>query len=150
MNRTVSPRAAWLGTSLVAIRGVPLILHSAAHVELAIYLPSLLANAYVLLVLYIAPIAAAGLLWTSAARAGAWLLFWSMLGSLLFEVYHHFLAMSPDHVSQVPQTWWGTVFQMTAAATAILEAIGCALGIYWLRGPLRHEAFRQRSDGNTT
>jgi hypothetical protein len=128
--------AAWTGTALVTIRAVPLVLHSAAHVHLGIVPPDVLTNAYIALVLFLAPLVAAALLWTRRARAGAWLLFWSMLGSLLFELYNHYLVMSPDHVSQIPDEFWGHVFQATAAATAILEAAGCALAIYFLAGPL--------------
>jgi hypothetical protein len=131
---------AWLGTAVVAVRMVPLVLHSAAHVKLGIFLPSILANAYVVVVLFVAPVVAAGLLWTRRPRAGAWLLFWSMLGSLLFELYNHFMVMSPDHVSQVPDDLWGHVFQMTAVATALLEAAGCVVAIYLLSGPMRRSA----------
>jgi hypothetical protein len=135
--RPYSLRAAWIGSSLVALRAVPLVLHSAAHVQLGIIPPSLATNSYIALVLFLAPLIAAGLLWTHRARAGAWLLFWSMLGSLVFEMYNHYLVMSPDHVSQIPHNLWGRVFQATAAATAILEAAGCALAVYFLAGPLR-------------
>lgn len=131
---------AWLGTAVVAVRLVPLVLHSAAHVQLGIFLPGVVDNAYIAVVLFLAPIVAAGLLWTSAARSGAWLLFWSMLGSLLFELYHHFLAMSPDHVSQVPENPWGNVFRVTAVATALLEAAGAAIALWMLCGPLRRIA----------
>lgn len=135
-----SRRAAWLGTALVAMRAVPLLLHSAAHVELRIFLPSVWANAYVWIVLFVAPVVAAGWLWTRAARAGAWLLFASMFGSLAFEVYNHFMVMSPDHVSQVPANSLGRLFQGTAVATAILDAAGCGASIYFLCGPLRRVA----------
>jgi hypothetical protein len=141
--------ASWLGTALVAVRAVPLVLHSAAHVELKIFLPSVLANVYIWVVLFIAPVVAAVLLWTSAARVGAWLLFWSMLGSLMFELYNHFMVMSPDHVSQVPDTFWGHMFQITAAATAILEAAGCAIAVYFLCGPLRRAAAFDLTERNS-
>jgi hypothetical protein len=132
-----SALAAWLGTAVVGVRAVPLVLHSAAHVQLGIFLPSVLANGYIVAVLFVGPVLAAGLLWTSAARGGAWLLLGSMLGSLLFELYNHYLVMSPDHVSQVPHGGWGRVFEVTAAATIVLEALGCAIAIYLLIGPLR-------------
>jgi hypothetical protein len=140
MNRSNSRFAAALGTALVGARAVPLALHSAAHVQLGIFPPSVLANAYILIVLFVVPIVAAGLLWTSAARSGAWLLFWSMFGSLLFEVYNHFLVMSSDNVSQVPDSLWGHMFQMTAVATALLETAGCAIAIYLLCRPFREIA----------
>ena len=68
MNRATSHLAAWLGTAVVVVRAVPLVLHSAAHVQLGIFLPSVLANAYIVVVLFVAPVVAAGLLWTSGAR----------------------------------------------------------------------------------
>ena len=117
--------------------------------QLGIFLPSILANAYVVVVLFVAPIVAAGLLWTRRPRAGAWLLFWSMLGSLLFELYNHFMVMSPDHVSQVPDDLWGHVFQMTAVATALLEAAGCVVAIYLLCGPMRRSTSVASPDGGT-
>jgi len=136
----INQKNAWLGSAVVAVCLVPLVLHSAAHVKLGIFLPSILANAYIVVVLFVAPIVAAGLLWTRRARAGAWLLFWSMLGSLLFELDNHFMVMSPDHVSQVPDDLWGHIFQMTAIATALLEAAGCVVAIYLLWGPSRQSA----------
>ena len=146
INRPFSLFAAWIGTTLVAIRAVPLVLHSAAHIQLGIIPPSLLTNAYILLVLFVAPVVAAGLLWTRQARAGAWLLFWSMLGSLVFELYNHYMVMSPDHVSQIPAGSWGHVFQITAAATAVLEAAGCVLAAYFLVGPLRPAPHQASAD----
>jgi hypothetical protein len=146
---TFSALAAWMGTAVVAVRAVPLVLHSAAHVQLGIFLPSVLANGYIVAVLFVGPVLAAGLLWTSAARRGAWLLLGSMLGSLLFELYNHYLVMSPDNVSQVPHGGWGQVFEATAAATIVLEALGCAVAIYLLFGPLRHAISASSLDGNS-
>jgi hypothetical protein len=132
--KAVSPRfPAWLGTAAVVLHGLPLVLHGIAHAELAIYLQSTLANIYILVVLYAAPVVAACLLWGGLTRTGAWLLFWSMLGSILFEVYHHFLVMSDDHVSQVPAGAWGEIFRVTAVLSLITEVLACAaaLVILW-------------------
>ena len=60
---------------------------------------------------------------------GGWLLVASMVGSLLFEGYHHFLVISPDHVSQVPPGTWGDVFRITAVASVITEVLAVAAGI---------------------
>jgi hypothetical protein len=100
-----------------------------AHAQLGIYLPSVLANIYIAVVLYAAPVVAACLLWTGRVRLGAWLLIGSMLGSLIFEGYNHFLVMSPDHVSQVPAGTWGDIFRITAVASAITEVLAGAAGI---------------------
>jgi hypothetical protein len=121
--------AAWLGIAAVGAHGVPLILHGVAHAQLEIYLPSVLANIYIGVVLYAAPFVAAWLLWLGRIRVGGWLLLASMLGSLIFEGYHHFLVMSPDHVSQVPAGTWGEIFRITAAASLIIEVLACAAGI---------------------
>jgi hypothetical protein len=121
--------AAWLGTAAVLLHGVPLVLHSMAHVQLAIYLPSVLANVYIGVVLFAAPVIAVVLLWMGWLRSGGWLLVVSMLGSLVFEVYNHFMAISPDHVSQVPFSTWGDIFRITATASAITEVLAAAAGV---------------------
>ncbi len=133
---TFNRSAAVLGTAFVILRGVPLVLHSAAHMQLGIYLPAVAANLYIAVVLFAAPVVAAILLWTNLQRAGAWLLFCSMLGSLLFEGYNHFLAMSPDHVSQVPHDGWGQVFVSTAVVSIVLAAAAMAVSAWLLAGPL--------------
>jgi hypothetical protein len=122
--------AAWLGTAAVVVHEIPLVLHGMAHAQLAIYLPSVLANIYIGVVLYLAPVVAACLLWAGRIRLGAWLLIGSMVGSLIFEGYNHFLVMSPDHVSQVPAGTWGDIFRITAVASAITEILGLAVGIF--------------------
>ena len=129
MQTSKSRFAAWLGTAAVVLHGIPLVLHGVAHAELEIFLPTVLANAYVLVVLYLAPLVAAGLLWAGHIRSGAWLLVGSMVGSLIFEAYNHFLVMSPDHVSQVPAGTWGEIFRVTAVASAITEVLAAAAGI---------------------
>jgi len=50
----------------------------------------------------LAPIAAMILLWAPLQQTGSWLLLSSMAGAILFGLYHHFIVISPDHVSQVP------------------------------------------------
>ncbi len=137
MQTNGSRFAAWLGTMAVVVHGIPLVLHGLAHAKLQIFLPSVLANAYVLIVLYLAPLVAAGLLWGGRIRLGAWLLVGAMVGSLIFEGYNHFLVMSPDHVSQVPAGMWGNIFRMTAIASAITEVLAAAAGIVILLQPGR-------------
>ena len=88
--------AAWLWTTAVIVHGIPLVVHGAAHAQLGIYLPSVLANVYIAVVLYAAPVVAAVLLWMGRIRLGAWLLLASMVGSFVFEGYNHFMVMSPD------------------------------------------------------
>ena len=58
-SQTMKPKpsrfAAWLGTAAVVVHGVPLVLHGMAHAQLGIFLPSVLANIYIGVVLYAAP-----------------------------------------------------------------------------------------------
>jgi len=129
MKSATSRFPAWLGAAAVVLHGVPLVLHGIAHAKLEIYLESTLANIYILVVLYVAPVVAACLLWVGRTRTGAWLLFWSLLGSLVFELYHHFLVMSSDHVSQVPAGTWGDIFRVTATLSLITEVLGCAAAL---------------------
>jgi hypothetical protein len=136
-----SPRfAAWLGTAAVLLHGAPLVLHGVAHAQLGIYLESVLANIYIGVVLYAAPLVAAWLLWTGRIRLGGWLLVGSMVGSLVFEGYHHFLAMSPDHVSQVPAGPWGDTFRITAVASAVTEGLALAAGLVIIARARRAES----------
>ncbi len=121
--------AAWLGTAAVIVHGIPLVLHGMAHAQLQIFLPSVLANVYIAVVLYAAPVVAAVLLWMGRIGLGAWLLLASMLGSLVFEGYNHFLVMSPDHVSQVAAGTWGDIFRVTAVASFLTEILALAVSI---------------------
>ena len=129
MDAKNSRFAAWLGTAAVVVHGIPLVLHSVAHTKLGIISASLLFNLYIGLVLFLAPVVAAGLLWAGCTRFGAWLLLAAMGGSLVFEVYNHFLVMSDDHVSMVPAGTWGDLFRMSAVASAATEVLACAVAV---------------------
>jgi hypothetical protein len=113
--------------ALAAVHLLVTLWHSAAHSELAIGLPPLkLAYAYAVIV--VAPPVAAALLWTRFARIGLWLFFLSMVGSLLFATYHHYILVSPDNIAHLPE---GTEeaharFVNSAGLSALLE-LGSAL-----------------------
>jgi hypothetical protein len=137
MDTKSSRFAAWLGTVVVVIHEIPLVLHGIAHSQFGIYLPSVMANLYIVLVLYAAPVVAACLLWANRTRFGAWLLLGSMAGSLAFELYHHFLVMSEDHVSMVPAGTWGDIFRVTAVASAVTEVLAAAAALVILASARR-------------
>ena len=116
--------------AIAVLAGVHLVVtlwHSGAHSELAIGLPPLkLAYAYAVIV--IAPPVGAALLYTRFARIGLWLFFVSMVGSLLFATYHHYILVSPDNIAHLPE---GTDeaharFIHSAGLSALLE-LGSAL-----------------------
>ncbi|MBC7930162.1 MAG: hypothetical protein H7Z38_06290 [Rubrivivax sp.] len=120
------------GTLAVAAHFAASVLHGLAHVETGVYLGPL-GNLFVALVITVAPLVAAALLWTTRARAGALLLAGSMAGSLVFGVYNHFVVVSPDHVLHVPGAEaWRRVFQVSSVLLALSEVAGCIVGVWAL------------------
>jgi hypothetical protein len=107
--------------------------HGNAHTALAIAL-SPQNNAFVFLVVLIAPVVAAALLWTRYVSVGVWMFFLSMLGALLFGAYHHYIVVSPDNIGHLPS---GTAdahstFITSAAALALLELASALYGAFCL------------------
>ena len=129
-------RGARWGTAVVLGNLAVNILHGEAHQRLQIMLSSR-DEAFVLGVIVLCPVLAMILMWVSRRRWGPFLLTLSMLASLLFGVYKHFLAMSPDHVSQAPGGTWGLVFVITSYLLVLAEVLGVFAGIYLLRGDNR-------------
>ena len=118
-------------TAIVGVHLLVNIVHGLAHHELhvGLALPALI---FVIVVVLIAPLLAMTLVWTVKKRLGLILLALSMSGSFLFGLYHHFLAMGPDHVNSQPWSPWGLAFGLTAYALLIIEAIGTYTGIHFL------------------
>ena len=129
-RRRVDRRAAYV-TAIIGVHLLVNIVHGLAHRELRVGL-ALPASVFVIVVVLIVPLLAMGLLWTAEKRLGLMLLSLSMSGSLLFGLYHHFLAMGPDHVNSQPWSPWGLAFGLTAYALLIIEAIGTYTGIHFL------------------
>jgi len=89
------------GTIAVVIHAIVVALHGLAHEKIPVSL-SLLQSLFVGSIIVLVWIAAMILLWTPLQQTGSWLLLSSMAGAILFGLYHHFIVISPDHVSQVP------------------------------------------------
>jgi hypothetical protein len=53
-----------------------------------------------------------------------------MAGAILFGRYNHFIVISPDHVSQVSFKGWGSLFQVTAILTLIVDGLGCWISVW--------------------
>src|SRR5262245_56638501 len=134
-------RIAFYGTVLALIHLAIVLLHGRAHAELHIDLSSL-QTIFVVGVIVIGPRLAMLLLWTRYQRAGLWLLTLSMTGACLFGLYNHFVALSPDHVTQVPHGSWGEVFRTTAVLLVIVDGVSAIAGLYWLR--VQPEPFHTR------
>jgi hypothetical protein len=124
-------RSAKYATAIVVAHLLVNIVHGLAHRELGVGLAPL-DSIFVIVVVLIFPLIAAGLIRTAAKRLGFILLSLSMFGSLLFGLYHHFLSVSPDHVHSQPSTAWGITFVLTAYLLLITEAIGTYVGVHFL------------------
>ena len=124
-------RSAKYATAIVVAHLLVNIVHGLAHHEIHVGLAPL-DSIFVIVVVLILPLIAMALLWTSAKRLGLVLLSLSMFGSLLFGLYHHFLAVSADHVHSQPPSAWGITFDLTAYLLLITEAIGTYAGVHFL------------------
>lgn len=103
-------------------------IHGLAHQGATVALTTF-GNVYVIVVITIAPLVAYTLLLFRWAKVGAILFALSMLGSLIFGVWYHFLSATNDNVHEVHGPWSFT-FLWTAIALAIIELGGTLLGIY--------------------
>ncbi len=124
-----------MATALVLVHLVISYLHGDAHEQLGVGLAAW-QWAYVYVVTLAAPLLAMVLYWTRWSAAGAMLLGVSMVGSFAFGVYHHFVAVSPDHVSHLPPGDAQGMFIATAWLLAISEAVIAAFG-FWSFARLR-------------
>ena len=124
-------RAAKYSTAIVVAHLLVNIAHGLAHRELRVGLAPL-PSIFVIVVVLVLPLVAMGFVWTAKKRLGLILLSLSMLGSLLFGFYHHFLAASPDHVHLQPASPWGITFVSTAYLLLMTEAIGTYVSIHFL------------------
>lgn len=124
-------RSAKYVTAIVVVHLLVNIAHGLAHRELHVGLPPS-GSVFVIVVVLISPLIAMTLLWTAEKRLGLILLSLSMFGSLLFGLYHHFLAVSPDHIHSQPPSAWGITFVLTAYLLLITEAIGTYVGVQFL------------------
>jgi hypothetical protein len=120
-------------TALVIVHLAASLWHGNAHTYLEIEL-SMKQNIFLYLVIIIAPIIAAILVWTHKVSMGIWVFFLSMLGSFLFGVYYPYLFVSPDNISHLPP---GTQqshshFIASAGLIALIELVSVLYGAFSL------------------
>ena len=127
-------------TIAVAAHLIVVVLHGQAHTRLNVGLSNW-QQAYVLAVIVLAPLIALVLSFTWFARAGLWLLFASMLGSLIFGASYHYLIISPDHVAHLPPGDARSLFCMTALLLLLTETFGVIVAAIALRGDSRFSEF---------
>jgi len=87
------------GILIVAVHFVVSVVHGLAHSRLHIALNGW-QSGFVLLVITVAPLISALLLWRDSAN-GFGLLLTSMLGSLVFGGYYHFISVGADNVGSL-------------------------------------------------
>lgn len=120
-------------TGLVVIHLVASFWHGAAHTRLAIGLP-IEKTIFVYVVILIAPIVAAALVWTRYSSIGLWIFVLSMLGALFFGAYHHYVMVSPDNIGHLPSgsPESHSQFITSAAVIALLELASTLYGAFCL------------------
>jgi hypothetical protein len=126
----------WLGSAVVLAHFAVVMFHGSAHTQLKVGLAPW-QTAFVLIVIVIAPLLAAILIWTRLSRFGFGLLSLAMAGALVFGVYFHYLTISPDQVSHLPPGDAQGTFRLTALLLAITEAIGLVIGLLYSRRATR-------------
>lgn len=125
-------RVALYGTGVVILNAAATFLHGASHLGQHVMSLPAWQMAYVILTIFIAPIAAAALLWTRYRRGGTWLLLASMAGSFAFGLAYHFLVPGPDNAFTLEPGAWQTVFQASAVLLLLVEGAGCLVAAWIL------------------
>jgi hypothetical protein len=120
-------------STLVVIHLIASLWHGDAHTVLDISLPGL-KNLFVYVVIVAGPIAGAALIWTRHFALGAGLVAVSMVGALVFGVYHHYILISPDNIAHLPvgPADAQTQFIDSAAFIAITELVTALLAVFVL------------------
>ena len=115
---------------IVAIHLALNIIHGMAHARLEIGLNGF-QNFFVAIVIVVAPLFAAYLIWKRNMRAGGALLAFSMAGALVFGVYYHFILPGPDHVTHINlpiSLDLRDIFDVSAVLLALFECLGVLAG----------------------
>jgi hypothetical protein len=122
-----APRTLVITAALVVlVHTVVMPVHGAAHMRLNIEL-STWAKIYVLGVVGTGPIIGLFFLRSSRQRAGATILFITMMAGLLFGLWNHFIAPGADHVMHLQAGLWRLPFQVTAGLLLVSEAAGAVI-----------------------
>ena len=114
--------------------------HGDAHTILEISLPTY-KTAFVVVVILLSPVIGAVLSWTKYSILGCWIVGLSMVGSVVFSVYHHYVMISIDNVEHLPPgTPEAHAHFSNSAAFIALAALAAALFSFYSAG-------RQYADG---
>ena len=118
-------------TIFVLVHFVGNLWHGDAHTTLEIALPGI-KIAFVIVFILIGPILGGILTWTRHALLGSWIVGLSMVGSVVFTVYHHYVLISPDNIEHLPP---GTPeahahFSNSAELIALVALVAALLAFY--------------------
>jgi hypothetical protein len=120
----------WLRGALVAIVIIHFIValwHGIAHLHIPVPLTAT-QTVFIGIVILLLPLIGAGLLWTKLKRVAVWLITLSMLASLLFGLFSHYVLNSPDYMMEIPAHAWRYSFVLSAALLVATETIGTVIG----------------------
>jgi hypothetical protein len=133
MNTTAPNRRRALAEFAIGIAVIHFainVAHGIAHTHLAIGL-NLFQNVFVAVVIVVAPLYAAYLIWKGNMRTGGALMALSMAGALAFGVYYHFILPGPDHVTHINlpiSLDMRDIFDVSAVLLALFECLGVLAG----------------------
>jgi hypothetical protein len=116
------------GTAMVVLATAVNLLHGISHVGQEVLSLQAWQWAYVICVIFLATVVAAVLLWSPNRLAGAWLLFGSMAGSLVFDLAYHFLIAGPDNVFTLEPGTWLVPFRLSAVLLVATSGLGVLVG----------------------
>ena len=131
MNQSTSERPPFVALVLILVHLIVSTLHGWAHQAAMVNLTKF-GYLYVAIVITLGPLVAAAFLFMRRRRTGALLLALSMLGSLMFGFWYHFLSHTSDNIAQVHGPWHST-FLWTATALAVIELAGTIVGFRLFR-----------------
>ncbi len=122
-----------------------LIPHDLAHISLGVF-DGPVADAFIAIVVHIAPLAALWLARNGKTRPALMVLAWSMLASSAYGTYNHFLLAGHDHVAEVgleraqvlwwTERGWQQVFVVSAWLLSPVDFALAMLAFVWARRSL--------------
>ncbi len=110
-------------TIIVLLNAGVNLLHGLAHAELKV-IPGPLDSLFIGLVIGVAPIIALLLILKGAQRVGGSLLLVSLLASLIYGLYHHFLIAGTDNALSMSDGGLSALFLVTALLLLVTETVG--------------------------
>ena len=141
MSRRIKARVVAIILSHTAIN----LLHGGAHVGENVLSLTLAQILFITIVIFIAPLVALFLLGRRRLAWGGWWFFLSMLGSLLFGVWYHFVVPGADNIASLSPGVWKLPFQLTSILLTIIDAVGAIVGALFLCLVLRRPKERAKA-----